>query len=67
MGKGLGHSKEEEERDSQHFPTGNTVGAHGYPQWRGQRVDGSLQKSLLLSELVYGSFDVGLGAAQAHE
>ena len=67
VGKGLGHSEEEEERDSQLFPTGNTVGAHGYPQWRGQRVDGSLQKRLFLFELFYGSFNTGLGAAQAHD
>lgn len=31
------------------FPTGNTVGTHGFPQWSGQRADGTL---LLLFELI---------------
>lgn len=32
VGRGLGHSEEEKERDSKCFPTGNTLGAHGYLQ-----------------------------------
>lgn len=42
VGKGLGQSEEEEESDFKCFPTGNTLAAHGYCQWRGQKVDGSL-------------------------
>lgn len=67
VGKAQGHGEDEEERDSHSSASGNLQGAHGDPQWRGQRAEGSLQKTLLPSELIYGSFNVGLGAAQAHE